>query len=52
MPYKVESIDSTKTALIVVDMQNDFVAPTAHVMTTDEFIARTVSVSSQVAAAD
>jgi len=29
MPYKVESIDSTKTALIVVDMQNDFVAPGA-----------------------
>ena len=29
MPYKVESIDPTKTALIVVDMQNDFVAPGA-----------------------
>jgi biuret amidohydrolase len=29
MPYKVESIDPMKTALIVVDMQNDFVAPGA-----------------------
>ena len=26
MPYKVESIDPAKTAMIVVDMQNDFVA--------------------------
>jgi len=26
MPYKVESIDPMKTVLIVVDMQNDFVA--------------------------
>jgi ureidoacrylate peracid hydrolase len=29
MPYNVESIDPMKTALIVVDMQNDFVAPGA-----------------------
>jgi hypothetical protein len=26
MPYRVEHIDPSKTAMIVVDMQNDFVA--------------------------
>ena len=26
MPYRVESVDPSKTAMIVVDMQNDFVA--------------------------
>ena len=26
MPYQVEQIDPTKTVIIVVDMQNDFVA--------------------------
>src|SRR5215475_4398187 len=26
MPYRVENIDPSKTAMIVVDMQNDFVA--------------------------
>jgi len=29
MPYRVERIDPRKTALIVVDMENDFVAPRA-----------------------
>ena len=29
MPYQVQSIDPTKTALIVVDMSNDFIAPGA-----------------------
>ncbi|MGE4338764.1 MAG: cysteine hydrolase family protein [Pigmentiphaga sp.] len=29
MPYRCEVIDPTKTAVIVVDMQNDFVAPGA-----------------------
>jgi nicotinamidase-related amidase len=29
MPYRVESLDPKKTAMIVVDMQNDFVAPGA-----------------------
>lgn len=29
MPYRVEQIDPHKTALIVVDMENDFVAPGA-----------------------
>lgn len=26
MPYRLDQIDPTKTAMIVVDMQNDFVA--------------------------
>jgi nicotinamidase-related amidase len=26
MPYQLDHIDPTKTAMIVVDMQNDFVA--------------------------
>ena len=26
MPYQLDQIDPTKTAMIVVDMQNDFVA--------------------------
>ena len=50
MPYKVDGIDPRRTAMIVVDMENDFIAPgadgdprrlsvsTAHVMTTDEFV--------------
>ena len=29
MPYRVDSIDPSKTALIVVDMENDFIAPGA-----------------------
>lgn len=29
MPYKCDTIDPSKTAMIVVDMQNDFVAPGA-----------------------
>ena len=29
MPYRVERIDPQRTALIVVDMENDFVAPGA-----------------------
>lgn len=29
MPYSIDSIDPAKTAIIVVDMQNDFVAPGA-----------------------
>ncbi len=29
MPYKVERIDPKKTAMIVVDMENDFIAPGA-----------------------
>jgi nicotinamidase-related amidase len=29
MPYQVDRIDPSKTALIVVDMENDFVAPGA-----------------------
>lgn len=29
MSFTVESIDPAKTALVVVDMQNDFVAPGA-----------------------
>ncbi|MET7992110.1 isochorismatase family cysteine hydrolase [Amycolatopsis sp. NPDC005232] len=30
MPYKVEHIDPARTAMIVVDMQNDFVADGSH----------------------
>jgi len=44
MPYQVNRIDPRKTALIVVDSVS-----TAHVMTTDEFIARTVDARSAAA---
>lgn len=34
MPYRVDTLDPRKTAMIIVDMQNDFVAPGAPMETT------------------